>query len=319
MATIYVKKDYKTIQEAIDAANPGDKIIVENGVYRESLNINKNDLKLVGGEDTVLYGDFALQYAFYINNANKIEIQNFKIKNYALWAFYIENSSNVLVYRCSISDVSYVGAEFYNSKNIKFIKNRMSGFLNYGVYSYGSCGGSINYNTIESCGQYGIYITGDMTEFSIIRNNVSRNNNGGIICMGEKNMIFYNKVFKNTGSAISAYSNSSVKGNILSDNTGDGVISSGKNSVIAENLILNNAQNGIYISIYGMAGTKITSNRIQCSGVNGIYIGTGSNIIEGNTVIDSGRYDILRLHPNNEFKNNIFNTSNPAELNVRGE
>ena len=40
--TIYVRDNYSTIQEAIDAAKDGDVIIVRDGVYYENLVINKS-------------------------------------------------------------------------------------------------------------------------------------------------------------------------------------------------------------------------------------------------------------------------------------
>jgi len=46
-ATIYVPADYSTIQEAVNAANPGDTIIVASGTYNEMISINK-PLTLLG-------------------------------------------------------------------------------------------------------------------------------------------------------------------------------------------------------------------------------------------------------------------------------
>jgi len=40
-ATIYVPDDYPTIQAAVDAANPGDTIIVSPGIYTEQIIIKK--------------------------------------------------------------------------------------------------------------------------------------------------------------------------------------------------------------------------------------------------------------------------------------
>lgn len=46
--TVTVPDDYATIQEAINNANPGDTIFVQDGTYEESLTINKDSLTLVG-------------------------------------------------------------------------------------------------------------------------------------------------------------------------------------------------------------------------------------------------------------------------------
>jgi len=46
--TIHVPGDYATIQAAIDHAIAGDTILVSAGIYDENININKNQLKLIG-------------------------------------------------------------------------------------------------------------------------------------------------------------------------------------------------------------------------------------------------------------------------------
>jgi len=45
-ATIYVPDDYPTIQAAVDAANPGDTIIVSPGIYTEQITINKDGIRI---------------------------------------------------------------------------------------------------------------------------------------------------------------------------------------------------------------------------------------------------------------------------------
>ena len=45
-ATVYVPDDYPTIQAAVDAASPGDTIIVRNGTYTENVDVNKDHLTI---------------------------------------------------------------------------------------------------------------------------------------------------------------------------------------------------------------------------------------------------------------------------------
>jgi hypothetical protein len=46
---IKVPEDHSTIQAAVDAANPGDKILIGPGVYNESIVVDVNDVRLVDG------------------------------------------------------------------------------------------------------------------------------------------------------------------------------------------------------------------------------------------------------------------------------
>lgn len=45
---IYVPANFSKIQEAINAANPGDTVYVSNGTYYENIIVNKKDLRLLG-------------------------------------------------------------------------------------------------------------------------------------------------------------------------------------------------------------------------------------------------------------------------------
>jgi hypothetical protein len=47
MSSIVVQRD-ASLQEAIDAANPGQVIYIEPGKYNESISVEKNDIKLIG-------------------------------------------------------------------------------------------------------------------------------------------------------------------------------------------------------------------------------------------------------------------------------
>ena len=56
-ATIFVPDDYATIQGAVDAASPGDTIIVRDGTYIENVDVNKDHLTIQsenGAEATIV-------------------------------------------------------------------------------------------------------------------------------------------------------------------------------------------------------------------------------------------------------------------------
>src|SRR5688572_24121555 len=44
--TIKVRQDHQTIQAAVNAASPGDTILVDDGIYKESIEINKSNLTI---------------------------------------------------------------------------------------------------------------------------------------------------------------------------------------------------------------------------------------------------------------------------------
>ena len=54
---IYVPDDYSTIQAAVDAASPGNTIIVKDGIYTENVDVNKDNITIQsenGAEVTIV-------------------------------------------------------------------------------------------------------------------------------------------------------------------------------------------------------------------------------------------------------------------------
>ena len=78
--TIYVPDRYSTIQEAVNAANPGDTIIVRPGIYSENVFVKKT-LTLIGEDRnaTVISGG-DLGNVIHVVSPN-VEIMNFTIQN----------------------------------------------------------------------------------------------------------------------------------------------------------------------------------------------------------------------------------------------
>jgi len=78
-SVIRVSEDYPTIQEAINAASPGDTILVSSGIFRESIVINKS-ISLIGDskEKTIIIG-FNIGNVIYISS-NSVIVSSFTIK-----------------------------------------------------------------------------------------------------------------------------------------------------------------------------------------------------------------------------------------------
>ncbi len=83
-----------SIQEAIDAADPGDAIYIEGGVYRENISINK-PVKLIGLNDD-LRGPVILENPREMETldiSNGTEINNIQFKNYEISATELKSAT----------------------------------------------------------------------------------------------------------------------------------------------------------------------------------------------------------------------------------
>ena len=80
-AIIYVPDDYSTIQAAVNAASPGDTVIVRDGTYIENVDVNKDHLTIRsehGAEVTIVQAANSRDYVFEVS-ADYVNIDGFMV------------------------------------------------------------------------------------------------------------------------------------------------------------------------------------------------------------------------------------------------
>lgn len=229
-AFIKVPKDYPTIGEAIDAANPGDVIIVLPGVYKENIVIYKK-LTLIGVGRPVIDGG-KLGVAVKITS-DGVTFRGFKVVNgdpYGVRVYPNEELSigvtlqnNIVTSTTSSNDDPYAAVEGTGI------------FISGGSYAGWKC------------------------KITMIGNKVVRNEGWGLYIVGAEGetpygiKIKYNKFSFNArdGVAFETVSNAIVERNIISDNgpgyVGISIFDQSKNIRIRRNEILRNDWGGIWI------------------------------------------------------------------------
>ena len=118
---------YTTIQSALDAAEPGDTIVVANGIYYESITINKSNVKLIGGSNT------ECKIINHFNGKNRknnsptdlvcgidvtttgISIENFNI------SVSVNNTFGIGVMMYSSSNINIIDNHFYHTYLYRYI------------------------------------------------------------------------------------------------------------------------------------------------------------------------------------------------------
>ena len=88
--TLAVPTGYKTIQSAVDAAKPGDLILVSPGVYREAVNVTTDRLVIRGLDrnKTILEGDFTATNGIRVLGAKGVAIENMTARDYKSNGFF---------------------------------------------------------------------------------------------------------------------------------------------------------------------------------------------------------------------------------------
>src|SRR5690606_6127550 len=81
--TITVPTDYDTIQAAVDAAEPGDLILIEPGVYEEAVDVETENLTIRGLDrnEVILDGGHELLNGIRVL-ADGVAIENMTARNY---------------------------------------------------------------------------------------------------------------------------------------------------------------------------------------------------------------------------------------------
>ena len=232
--------DFSTIQEAIDAASPGDTIYVEAGTYYENIVVDKHKYNIgiigAGSEVTTLCAANSSKHTINVF-ARDVNIRSFRVTGATevvpQWPYasgiYLKDAHN-----CNLSD-NYVtdnhnGIFLDSLSNTTVTMNTVSFCDHAGIYVWQSNGCTIANNNLSSNTHYGI-ILWDYSNSNALANNIAldhntRNYSAGIaLGYSDLNVITNNKVSNNSiGIWIQQPSdNNSIFSNTVSSNTEYGI------------------------------------------------------------------------------------------------
>jgi hypothetical protein len=117
-----VPTDFATIQQAIDAAEAGDVVIVEQGTYPENISL-RTDVDVRGREAARTFIDPpALDPAVTINNVTDILFANFTISG-AQVGFEVTDSSAIQIANNVLDTAVDVGVRVFQNSSIEILNN----------------------------------------------------------------------------------------------------------------------------------------------------------------------------------------------------
>ncbi len=265
--TIHVPDDYPTIQEAINAAKPGETIRVSKGIYYENIVVDKSVSLLGENKENTL-----------IDGSGKGDVVNITADSVKLTGFKIINGGD--------NGIKTKGqfTEIYN--NI-ISSNNESGIR------VGSPNNTISFNNITFT-HLGISVEGP--DDNLISDNTCSNNYRGIFIgfNAINNVISYNVCINNTyGIDVFYGSNNIVTNNTCSKND-QGISMRGSDGTVTNNIchsnrigislsvsIINLSSNNCYDNEYGIylsdSRKNIVSMNLISNNTDGIYLSSSSN------------------------------------------
>jgi hypothetical protein len=341
--TIAVPADHPSIQAAVDAAAPGDLILVSPGVYNESVNITTAGVTLRGTDrnTVILDGEFKLENGVRVLGANNVTVQNMTARNYTNNAFF------------------WTGVRGYHGS---YLTSYRTG--NYGIYAFDSVDGQFDHSFASGSPDAGFYIgqcfpcnaaiVDSIAEYNGL--GYSGTNSGGNLVIARSEFRFNRAgIVPNSGSYELCYPerDTTIVGNLVHDNSqpdtpaidvaklamGNGIIlPGGYNNLILRNQVWNHERVGIALVPFPEDGPKDdipTGDEltIPCSEARNLPLADKASLpgtvlwdpvgnrVEGNTVSSSGIADLAfgtlagSGDPlDNCFTGNTFSTSAPSSI-----
>ena len=174
---------YETIQSAVDAAKAGDLILINSGVYNESVTITTPYLTIRGKDrnGVIIDGEFMRENGIQIYETDGVSVENLSVRNFSLNAVYWNGSKGYKASHVTVYNNGDYGVYAFDSTDGVFEKIYASGHPDSGIY-IGQCypcnaliydsvveGNALGYSGTNAGGHLYIY------------NNIWRDNMSGII------------------------------------------------------------------------------------------------------------------------------------------
>ncbi|HBI02239.1 MAG TPA: nitrous oxide reductase family maturation protein NosD [Flavobacterium sp.] len=325
-----INKPYKTIKQALKAANDGDTVLVYKGIYKEgNLRIDKK-IVFLGKDFPVLDGQKKVEVLSI--HADSVVVKGFKVINSGFAALEdpcgikVYNKSFVLIEGNQLDD-NFFGIYIQNGRNCVVKNNIIIAYgkeeqqIGNGIHAWKSNDLQIIGNTIKGH-RDGIYF--EFVYDSVIWRNIATNNiRYGLHFMFSSNDSYLTNIFRNNGAGVAVMFSKNVTmiNNYFDENWGASsyglLLKEISDSYIHSNHFKNNTS-GIYME--GTNRIKIEKNvfqsngwamKIQASCMDNEIV---NNNFQGNT-FDMGTNGSLVL---NTFNNNYWDKYEGYDINKDG-
>jgi nitrous oxidase accessory protein NosD len=178
---IHIVNDGDSIQDVVNAANPGDTIRIMPGTYTETVYIDKDSIRLIGvieeGNWPTLEGERRLNDAI-LYSGNNIVVENLKITHYKGNAIMGQAGNNFEIRNNLIVDTGVYGVFPQLGQNGIIEGNVISGIEDAAIYVGMSDNVHVAHNEVFDS-VAGIEI--ENSRHAIVENNYVHNNTGGVL------------------------------------------------------------------------------------------------------------------------------------------
>ena len=178
-----VNKNYSKIQDAVDAAIEGDLILIDEGVYNESVTITTSYLTIRGTDrnKVIIDGEFMRENGIQIYDTDGVTVENLSVRNFSLNGVYWNGAKGFRGSYLTVYNNGDYGVYAFDSTDGVFDNVYASGHPDSGIYigQCYPCNSLIFDNVVEgnALGYSGTNAGGHLYLF----NNIWRDNMSGIV------------------------------------------------------------------------------------------------------------------------------------------
>jgi hypothetical protein len=307
--TRLVPQDYPTIQSAVDAADPGDLVLIDRGVYLEEVEVTTPGLTIRGVDrnDVIIDGEMQRTNGVEVFFADGVAVENLTVRN------------------ATGNGVFWTGVRGFRGSYLTALNNN-----DYGIYAFDSSDGLMEFSYAFGSPDAGFYVGQCDPCQATITDSISEWNGLGFSGTNASNdMYIVNSVWRYNLSGIAPNTLDSellppsrgvtVVGNLVYDNgnvkapakalqwaaQGNGImLAGGGDAYVARNRVFNHSQSGIVIL------PMLDAN---------MYMSFDHHV-EGNVVEGSGLADLTLGGPadsGNCFEDNEYTSTLPAALELK--
>ncbi|WP_370945076.1 nitrous oxide reductase family maturation protein NosD [Amycolatopsis sp. cg5] len=325
--TIRVPQNAKTITEAVDAAHDGDLILVDPGVYKESVRIKTPNVTLRGTKrgGVVIDGEVRRANGIVVTAAG-VTVENLTVRNHTLNGVLFTGLSdgNGGLARGSDGYHKLDPSAFPPLQGFRVSYVTASNNALYGIYAFDAQHGVIEDSYASGSADSGFYVGQCKPCDIVVRRNVAERNAVGYEGTNASGDMF---VLGNrfSGNRVGMTSNSDYQEAFVPQ----------ENATIAGNLVTHNAEPaspaqadgafGLGIGLAGGRGNMLLRNRVSANPSTGLALGSSEDLppqdnkVRANVITGNGvdfAYTASTRSPGTEncLQDNEIGTSRPEDL-----